>query len=336
MRRILIIEPNWLGDILFTTPAIRALREKNTEAFIACMVHPRCAQLLEDNPGINEIILFDEKSLNRSILSKIIFIKKLRRYRFDTVISFQRSMTRMLIAYLSGISRRAGYYTKKRSWLLTDKVSLKDPNVHRVEYFLDIIRALGIDTDKRDYQFNIPEDIAEKTDNILQDAGIGIDDKLIVLNPGGNWPPKRWPKENYAKACKELDRLYRKKIVLTGALKDKELAEEIIRLSSTRAINMCGRTTLKELAAIMRRASLVIANDSGPMHIAVSQKAPTIAIFGPTSKEITGPYGESGRYIVLQKQTGCEIPCYAECEDYRCMDAVKVDDVIQAAKGLMA
>jgi len=329
MKKILIIEPNWLGDILFTTPAIRAIRAHNPDAFSACMVHPRCVEMLEDNPNIDKLILFDERSSHRGILEKILFILSLRKFKFDIVISFHRSMSRVLIAYLSGIPRRAGYYTRKRAWLLTDSVEPPITPSHKVEYFLDIARALGIDSDNKDYQFNIPESSIKSANTILEQAGIGAYDEFFVVNPGGNWNAKRWPVRRYAKLCEELNAIYGKRILLSGASKDKELSEEIIRLTGGPVTNICGKTTLKELAVIMRRAKAVMANDSGPMHIAISQKAPTIALFGPTSQLVTGPYGD-GKYIVLQKWTDCIIPCYASCEDYRCMKAIAVDDVVEA------
>ena len=329
MKRILIIEPNWLGDILFTTPAIRALRENNSDAFIACMVHPRCVEMLEDNSDINKLIIFDERGSHKGILAKISFIFNLRKYKFDILVSFHRSMSRVLIAYLSGIPRRVGYYTKKRAWLLTDSVKPPVAQPHRVEYFLNITRALGADTDNKDYQFNIPECSVLESKKILDKAGIGIDDEFFVINPGGNWLAKRWPSKSYANLCRELTAIYAKKILLTGATKDKDLAEEIIRMSSSMVIDLCGKTTLKELAAIMRRAKVVVANDSGPMHIAISQKAPTIALFGPTSSDITGPYGH-GDYHVLKKISDCAIPCYVVCDDYRCMKSIAVNDVVKA------
>lgn len=334
MKRILIIEPNWLGDILFTTPAIKAIRDKNPGSFIGCIVHPRCKDLLEDNPNINKLILFDEKGRHKSLFSKALFTVNLRKFGFDTVISFHRSMSRMLIAYLSGIRQRIGYYTRKRSWLLTNPVMPPEGLIHRVEYFLDITRSIGIDTDNRDYQFDIPEACLDKARSILEEAGVSADDEFIVINPGGNWLAKRWPAANYARLCRELNRLYSAKILLTGSADDKVLSEEIIRMSNGSAAGICGSTTLKQLASIMRKAKVVIANDSGPMHIAVSQKAPTVAIFGPTSPKVTGPYG-SGRYAALHKWYDCDIPCYAVCSNYRCMEAVSVGDVIEAVKGII-
>ena len=143
--------------------------------------------------------------------------------------------------------------------------------------------------------------------------------------------PKRWPKEQYGRLCKAIKAVYDRKTIITGAEKDIPLAEDIIGQSSGSAVSICGKTTLKELGAVMKRASVVISNDSGPMHIAVSQRTPTIAIFGPTSPKITGPYGSSD-HIVLHKWYDCKTPCYATCSDYCCMEAVSVADVLEAVK----
>lgn len=334
MKRILLIEPNWLGDILFTTPAIRALRQSNPGAFIGVMAHPRCKDMLEDNPNINLLIDFDERASHRGLFQKIFFIFKLRRMKFDTVISFHRSMTKMLIARLAGIGRRIGYYTKKRSWLLTDSIKEDKGITHRVEYFLGILRSIGIDDRGRDYDFYISENIIKEADRILKDAGIKQGEEFFVINPGGNWPQKRWPKKNYSILAGKLYAVYNLRVLITGAEKDISLASDIIGLSGDYVISICNRTNLKQLASVMRRSQLVVANDTGPMHIAVSQKTPVVALFGPTSPRITGPYG-TGKYAVLHKWFNCTIPCYKVCQDYRCMDAVSVDDVVEAVEKLL-
>ena len=334
MKKILIIEPNWLGDILFTTPCIRALRESNPGAFIGVMAHPRCKEILEDNPNIDELILFDERSSHRGLLKKLFLILELKRLRFDMVVSFHRSMSRMLLAYLSGIPRRVGYYTKKRSWLLTHYVKEENRITHRVEYFSNILKRIGIDVDNKDYEFFVPESAVREANTVLESAGLHRDEEFFVINPGGNWFQKRWPKQNYAALCKKLHAIYKRRILVTGAEKDIALASDIIRSSGDYTISVCGKTTLKQLAAVMRKAKLVVANDTGPMHIALSQKAPVVALFGPTSPKITGPYGQ-GKYMVLHKWFDCAVPCYKTCHDYRCMEAISVDDVIEAVVKLL-
>ena len=154
----------------------------------------------------------------------------------------------------------------------------------------------------------------------------------MVLNPGGNWDLKRWPKENFARLGKRLIKEYQAKVIITGARADLNLAQDIAAQMEQQPLIFCGKTTLKQLAALMAKVSLVISNDSGPMHIAVSQKTKVIALFGPTSPQITGPYGR-GNYTVIHRDVGCATPCYQlDCSDNRCMKAITVDDVLQAVE----
>jgi ADP-heptose:LPS heptosyltransferase len=206
--------------------------------------------------------------------------------------------------------------------------------MHKVEFFLNLTKSLGIYTNNKNYRLEIPKAVMLKADNILKEAGIKKQERFFIINPGGNWPPKRWPKKKFAGLCKSLKERYSCAVLITGSANDAELAKDIIGLSQGAAISICGKTDLKQLAAIMRKASLVVSNDSGPMHIAVSQRVPTIALFGPTSENITGPYGDSD-FLVIHKWNDCDIPCYSPCDDYRCMDAISAEDVLRAAEQLL-
>ena len=330
MKRILVVNVNWLGDVLFSTPLIRAIREKFPGAYIACMIVPRCREVLELNPRLNEIIVYDEEHTHKGVFGKLKFISHLRSKRFDAAIIMHRSFTKALLVFLAGIPQRIGYRTKNRAFLLTKGIEPPPQTIHRVDYFLNLGKALGIDTGTRDYEFFISEENRKRARALLDKKGVKDSDFLVVINPGGNWEPKRWPKENFAKLADELVKRVGAKVIITGSKKDIALAEDISSMAKAKPILICGETSLKELASVFERANIVIANDSGPMHIAVSMRAKTIALFGPTSPEITGPIGK-GRYLVLQKQTDCEIPCYdLSCADYKCMNAIKVEDLIEA------
>ena len=336
MNRILVVNVNWVGDVVFSTPLIKALRKKFPRAYIACMVVPRCKEALEGNPHLNEIIIYDEDGIHRSPFGKLRLIAGLRSKRFEAAILLHRSFTRSLLVSLAGIPRRIGYYRRKRDFLITDVVELPPDDTHRVDFFLNLGKPLGISLDDRNYEFFISEDDRKKARNFLRSEGLGDSGTLIAINPGGNWGPKRWPRENFSETANELVKQYNAKIVITGALKDLALAEGIASLMKQRPIISCGKTTLKEAAAIFERANLVISNDSGPMHIAVAMGAHTIALFGPTSPRITGPIGR-GRSIILHEDVGCRIPCYNfSCSEYKCMEAIKPQDILEAARKLVS
>ena len=334
-KRILIVNVNWVGDVLFSTPFIRAVREANPDAYIACLLHPRCSQMLEANPRLNEIIIYDEEGVHKSLFGKWQLIKELKAKKFDTAFLLHRSFTKALITYLAGIGERIGYPTKNRGGILTKTIEEPSEELHKVEYFLNIARASGIEVKDPSYEFFIQDADRKFIGELLRKEGVADKDFLVVLCPAGNWDPKRWPRENFARLGDELAEKFAARIVLSSAQKDAGLVKEIASVMSTVPIVSAGRTDLKQLAALLERANLVVANDTGPMHMAVAVGAKTIALFGPTSPRLTGPYGK-GDYKAIFKNDECEVPCYDfTCKDFTCMKVIQVEDVINQASEML-
>ncbi|MFC1666779.1 lipopolysaccharide heptosyltransferase II [Candidatus Omnitrophota bacterium] len=329
MKRILIVNVNWLGDTLFVTPFIRTIRENYPDSYIAVVTHPRCRQVLEDNPHIDEIIIYDEKVLHRSLLKKISIISQLRSKRFDIAFILRRSLTRTMLIFLSKIPERIGHDNKKSGFLLTRKVSPPPKDIHRVEYFLTLARSMGMQPRKTGCEFFVSQKDKDKADEILKAQGFKGGKDFVVINPGGNWELKRWPAENFAKLGDAVFDRFNMAVVLTGAEKDMDLCKRVSHLMDHEPILLCGKTDLKTLGAIFKKAKWVISSDSGPMHIAAALKTSLVALFGPTAPKITGPHGE-GVYKILCKDVDCEIPCYnLSCKDNRCMKAISVKDVLE-------
>ncbi len=328
-KRILIVEVNWLGDVLFSTPFIKALRKKFKTAHIACMVAPRAKKMLTGNPRIDEIIIYDEENRHRGFLGKARLVSLIRKKNFDLAVLLHRSFTKALMTYLAGIGERAGYATKKRKFILTRPVDAFSEPLHKVEYFLKIADALGCDTSDKNYEFFVTDKARKYIREELAGEGVKEEDTVVVINTGANWPPKRWSETNFALLADELVTKYGVKMVAAGAKKDLERSRRIKEKMKNPLIIFAGRTDLDKLGALMERANFVISGDTGPMHMAAAVKSKVIALFGPTSPSFTGPYG-GGDYRVIQKNVGCEIPCYdLTCDNYRCMDAIKVDDVLE-------
>ncbi|MBI2870087.1 MAG: lipopolysaccharide heptosyltransferase II [Candidatus Omnitrophica bacterium] len=317
--KILIYNVNWRGDVLFSAPAIRAIKRFYPGSRITCLVTPRCRDILKSNPDVAHIISFDERR-NRSLSEIWAFIRSLKKQSFDMVFLFHRSFSRALMMRLAGIPQRIGYATKRRGFLLTRAVEPPKVPVHKVDYFLGLARACGADASDRFYRFYLESGDESRADELLRAEGIRPDRPLVVINPGGNWTPKRWPPGRYA----ELARLFVERtgyqVVITGAPKDQALGEEVKLGSAPGVISLCGKTSLGELGGVMRRAQLVVANDTGPMHIAVGVGAPTLALFGPTRPELTGPIGPHAH--VLSSRRG--------------MDAIQVEEVFRRAQELLS
>ncbi len=329
MKKILVINVNWLGDVVFSTPVLRALRVANKDAHIACLVISRCEEVLKNNPRINEIIVYDEYGKHQTFLAKLKFIRYLRKKRFDEVYVLHPSLRRAMIGFLAGIPSRTGYNTKNRSFLLSRSIPAPEHLMHKIDYFLNILKSCGINAVDRNCEFFINDTDIKEAQQILKKNGVDREEKYVVINPGGNWMMKRWNAENFAKLGDIIAQKNKLKVVIAGAKKDKGLAVEIESLMKIKPTIITGLTSLHQLAAVMKASGCVVSADSGPMHISVAVGANTVAIFGPTSSDLTGPVGV-GKKVILQKDVGCEIPCYkSRCEDNRCMGEINPEEVYE-------
>ena len=234
------------------------------------------------------------------------------------------------MVFLAGIPQRVGYDTKDRGMFLTHKVQELEGQVHRSDYYLHVIESYGIRVKERTTSLNVSGPAQQEIIDLLKKYGIQDNDEVIVVNPGGNWDLKRWPKENFTQLLQHLISEKKAKVVVSGAKEDEGLIQEITSVLSEKPIVLTGQINLKQLIALMKRAQVVISADSGPLHLANSVGTKVIGIFGPTRPEITGPRG-SGKAHILQHDVGCnrEACYFLECPDNVCMKAVTVDNVLE-------
>jgi len=335
-KRILIFNVNWLGDVLFSTAAIRNIRYNFPDNFIACAVPPRCYQILKGNPHLDEIIIFDEKERHKGFIGQLNFVKALKDKEFDTVFLFHRSFTRALICRLADIPERIGYHTKKRGFLMAKKIIAPLPDtMHRIDYYLNILKESGLKVEDRFTEFIIGVEDQKQVRRMLKEHGITKEETLVVVNPGGNWMPKRWPPEHWARLCDLLIASQGVRVVIAGSVNDIGLSQEIKGMMKKEPVIFTGSLTLKQLGALCTEAYCVISADTGPLHIASSLNTRNIiALFGPTSVAVTGPYPGKNT-IIIQKDSGCPVPCYqVNCKDNRCMKAITPEEVLQAFQKL--
>jgi len=334
-ERILIFELNWMGDILFSTPLIRALRERFPQAYISCAVVPRYADLLKHSPRVNDVIALSDSGSIVSIGEKLAFTGMIRKERYDTCFFLKPSLTKTSMAVWAGIRERIGFTGKEVS--LTRAVEMPGGRVHRADQLLSLAGALGITEADGTYEHFVNEEDEARAALLLEKAGGGVY-RTVALNPGGNWDAKRWPAENYVELARQLlDKYPHIEIMITGAKKDKKLADSMLKaIDSKRCYSVAGLTGLNELAAMFKASELVISADSGPLHLASASGVTTIGLYGPTSRDVTGPRGK-GRNIVITGHHDCEVPCYVEeCDkDYICMKSIKADEVFKAAAGVL-
>ena len=327
-ERILIFEVNWLGDVLFSTPAIRAIRKKHPGAYITALVAPLCREALMGNNYIDEVMIFDEERKYRGFKGKLRFLRDLRVRRFSTVYLFKSSWTRTFYLFLAGVKNRIGYGHRKGQGLLTERVFLPKADLHRADTYYYLVTKAKIPDGERYCDFFISSEDKIFIEDFLKKHGLGENKQLVVLHVGGNWTLKLWPKENFVKLIDALKQSYNIDVIISGSFLEYPLAREIARQTKEKPFVACGMTSLKQLGALFQKSDMVISSDSGPLHIAVAMQARTIALFGPTSPEITGPFGKGDFSILRNKDNVCTIPCYRlDCKDNICMSSLSVEQV---------
>ncbi len=336
IRKILVFTTNWLGDALFLSPLVAALKDNFPQSRLSVLCVSRVKLVFQDNPNVDEVISYGEKGRLGCPIRRLGLVFRLAGRGFDAAFIIKPSLSRTLLLKLSGVKRIIGFDNPKSGWLLTDKIPAPDKALHKIDYFLSMIEHLGLKINQRRYEFYPSAEDEGYIERLFSQKRIPQDVPLILINPGGNWLPKRWPPENFSRLIKRIKQKFPVSIAISGADKDRGLAEGIIRQSGVEVFDFSGRTTLGQLGALMKQADIVITADSGPMHIAAAVGRKVIALFGPTSSAITGPY-PLGEHIIIQKDVGCEVPCYDKnCRDYRCMQAITVDEVLRKVEGLLA
>lgn len=335
MNKILVFTTNWLGDALFLSPLLVALKDNFAQSYLAVLSVPRVREMFQNNPDVDKIIIYDEKGKQASLISRIGLVFKLHRERFDTAFIIKPSLSRTLMLKCAGIKKIIGFDNPKSGCLLTVKIPPPNKVLHKIDYFLTIIENLRIKINKRKYEFFPSAEDKVYIARLFSQKRIARNLPLIVINPGANWYPKRWPAENFAGLIKRIKEGLPLNIAISGAAKDRDLAEKVIRESGKEIFDFTGETSLGQLGALMQEADIVISADSGPMHIAAAVGRKVIALFGPTSARITGPYPPDA-HIIIQKDVGCKVPCYdKDCRDYRCMQAITVEEVAEKITELL-
>lgn len=335
-KRILMVRLDRIGDVLLSTPAIRAVRKAYPEAYLAFMVRPYARDVLEGNPDLDEVIVYDKA---KGIRGSAAMIRLLRAKRFDLAIILHPTTRTHIVTYLSRIPERVGFDRKLGS-VLTKKIPHTKQHglKHEIDYTLDVVRSLGIEPASRVLSMPLNSRSEANIERLFLERGIDDSDTLVVINPGASCRSKRWLPRRFAAVADELSKVRGVKIILLAAPSDKEYADSVERVMENPCINLSGMTTVADLASILRRARLFISNDSGPVHISCAVGTPVIAIFGRADKGLSPiRWGPSNLCdTVLHKDVGC-VTCLAHncSKGFKCLEAVTVDDVVDAARKIL-
>src|SRR5208283_1160778 len=325
--KLLIIKPSSLGDVVHSLPFLNVIRESFPHAEIHWVLAKGLEGLLENHPMVQKLLVINKdrwkemKRLRGTWSEFKSLLGELRGESYDIAVDLQGLLRSGILAAASKAPVRLGFReAREGSRLFYTQSITGGREIHAVDRYLKIASSLGCDT--RTVAFPMPlvkESL--KIRQLKQEIG-----EYSVFAPGARWKTKQWSAERFGR----LSSLLSIRSIIIGSGADEALAQEAVAYSKGKAISMAGKTDIKEMISLIRKAEFMVTNDSGPMHIAAACGVPVVALFGPTNPARTGPYGIG--HVIIRGAGACA-PCYKKkCDDIRCMDSILVDEVHEAIR----
>jgi len=332
--RILLIKPSSLGDIVHALPVVSAIKLQWPRSHLTWIVKRQWADLVERAEGVDRVWPID-----MTVGSWIREGRALRAQRFDLAIDLQGLFRSGVLAWLSGAPTRIGFANGREGspWFYSDRVPVTDPDIHAVDRYLSVVAALGASLpDKPRFGFRLREEDMATVREICQRRGLTVDKPWVAVNIGARWPTKRWPLTSFAAVLDQLYETQFSPVVVIGSADERPQMDSLKALAQSPFIDLCGEIPLKCLPSLLSKATAMITNDSGPMHIAAALGIPVIAMFGPTSASRTGPYGDGHR--VLIGRVPCS-PCFSRiCRhdpELECLHLIRPTQVVDVIRPLL-
>lgn len=334
MQRILIIKLGAVGDVIHSLPVLETLRACFPKAHLGWVVEEASYPILAGNPSLDELILLERRKLRgaASIAYLRRWMRDLKARQYDTVLDLHNLFKTGIIGYFSGASLRIGFSKWREGNFLFMNRRVRPPSryQHAVDKYLSLLAPLDIREDRWVRRFPLVWELHEKEmiGRFWEQNGLKEQDRVVAINPGANWPSKRWRPVFYARVADQLIKQCDAKILLLWGPGEKHLAEAIASHMQEKGM-MAPLTTLKELMPLIKRCRLFISGDTGPLHLAAALGVSTVALFGPSDPQRNGPYGE-GHFVIkssLPPATHWQIKEHGN----QWMESIGVDRVMDAA-----
>lgn len=329
-----------MGDVVMASFLPRALKELYPDSYTGVLVKEYSQDILRNNPFINELIIFNPPWLGDLLDKRFSWqqtkalIRKLKLAKFDLAIVVNSDWRKALLAKLAGIPVRVGANKKKAFLFLTKPVSYhNDPGRHTVQDNLDLLKALGYRKNEVNLEVFVDDSTQHWAAEIFTKNNLAKGESLVGIHPGAGHQARIWSSENYIKLINELEQDRKVKVMVVGSHGDQVIREIKDKINKYKVIFFWDISIL-QMAALFQRCACVIAQDSGPMHLATAVGARTIAIFGPSNPEKFGPYGKG--HQVVRKEMTCS-PCGSdpECDRLDCIKNVSVSDIVAKVRGVL-
>jgi heptosyltransferase-2 len=331
VRRILIVtKSRYLGDTIVAVPAMRALAARYPEAHITLLSNPAAKELLRGCPYIQEY-LARPVSVRRRVDLEI--WRVLRRKRYDLAVLFNRSLSSAVLAFMARIPQRVGFDTEHRGFLLTRRVPYAPPK-HEILHLLDVAEACDAPAQGTHMELWVTPEEREAIRERLSKEGIDLQQPILLLQPGSNDAYiKRWRTEGFTWVAQQLQKEYGFQVILLGASNEADVAEQVASSFKDGALNMVGRTSLREALALLAEVDLLVGNDTGMIHAAVALGTPTVAVFAPHKFHRWAHNHDCHRAVTVPLPDGARLTPQVIHEH---LYAVKEADVLEAAREVLS
>ncbi|MCX7781074.1 MAG: glycosyltransferase family 9 protein [Negativicutes bacterium] len=340
-KRIALIRLSAIGDVLHCTPVARAIKKAAPSCHLTWVVGEVSQGVLTGNPYIDETYVWSREYWEKAMRqfhwgAALRYWQKLRQElperRFDIVLDVHGLFLSGMVAAASGAPRRIGLGGARElnPWFMTETAPPVSAGSHVIWRYLSILEPLGIPADGYDMDLAVQPEAAAFAADFLAEHGCRPGEPLIAVSPRTTWDSKNWPADHFVQAVKALNQDGR--ILLCGGPGDRQLGQEIVDRSGASVINAIGKTKLTQLTALLARSHALLTGDTGPLHMAVALKVPTVSIFGPTSPEKFGPLPPG--HIVLHTPESCPPCSKMKCPrgDLRCMNSITPEAVVAAVR----
>jgi heptosyltransferase-2 len=330
-KRILVRGVNWVGDSVFVTPSLTTLRTGFPKARISLLIPEKVGDIYRGNPNIDELII--DKSREGGLRERIKLIRSLKEKEFQLGIIMQStSYDPAILFFLARIPERIGYSHSLRNLLLTKVVARPRKVLHEVDFFLGLIETLGIGIKTKEVFMPEDKEASRWAREFLANHGYREGEVLVGIFPGAYFgPAKRWFPARYAALSNRLQEEYGAKVIIFGGKNDLTLTQKIINDLKGKVIDATGKTSLRQLRALIGKCRLFITNDSGPLQVASTTATPIVALFGSSSYKKTGPWRKKDCTVIC-KEVSCS-PCFRrDCRHLSCFGAITVEEVLAAVK----
>ena len=343
---ILIVKTSAIGDVTHTLPALNAIRAYYPDAHISWLVEEAAQDIVRGHHALDDVQVsrrkkwiqdFHNNTPLLAIQEIIHFVRSLRSRTYDLIIDFQNLLKSSMFIALTRAKKKAGYgagmaHSEYSYIVLNHRVPAVNMDYHAVYRELILIEKLGIPVKQIVFDLPVFESDRKAIVQRLYHEGALNQKPLVAINPMAKWDSKLWDLDRFPAIADQCAK-WGFQVVFTGSHDDTPGVNQIIKQMKSRAINLCGKTTLKTLAALYERSKLLITTDTGPMHIAATLNIPVVAIFGPTAPWRTGPFGN--QHAVVRLDLPCS-PCFKkQCENHECMKNIAVNQVLDAVNTVL-